>query len=465
MLRSLASFVVVGLIAVGICSSPQLARGQSRYQLPVNNGSQPNRYGGAGNSLESNYQRQPAQYAPPYGQPPYGQAARPNPPYVPPARSNPPYVQGSRPGSSTGSTRGANPPQNGQRRPVYTAQAPAGSTRTGSGPIGPSGPSGPAANSPRPTAPPNQALHNQALHNQAPHNHGPQTHGPHAHGPQSQAGNVNNPGARQPVAIRAPFGQLDPQQQKFIDKLLDYWEFSTKDIQRYQCTFQLWRYDPVFGPRDPNVPVEYSQGVIKYESPDRGLYKVEKSKLYRRPEESGENAEWIPSKAPGDHWVCDGKALFEFDWNRKLMIKRPLPPHVQGVQIANGPLPFLLKAKAAQVRARFWVRGIPSPRPNEYRIEAYPKRRSDAANFQKLHIVLNESYLPKALVVFNPGFRPNRPARTTYEFDNIDPKPTLPWFGRQFIVTAAPGLDWRSIEEAIPTGAVPPGPPQQSRRP
>ncbi len=255
----------------------------------------------------------------------------------------------------------------------------------------------------------------------------------------------------------APFGRLSPEEQKHIDVLLKYWEFSSKQIKRYQCSFQLWRYDPVFGPKDPNTPAEYSQGIIKYEDPDHGLYKIEKSQLFRRPQSPGEKESWVNSATHGDYWVCDGKALFEFDAKNKKLIKRKLPPNVQGVHIANGPLPFLLKAKAEQVRARFWVRHIKEPQPNgevQWRIEACPKRRSDAANFQKLHIILNKDYLPKALVLFSPGYRPEKPSRTTYEFDNIVLNPNKPWFGA--FVNAKLPFGWKLVEADIPGTVRPP---------
>lgn len=406
MLRPLAVFSLTSWLLV-LSSTPLLAQ---------------NRYGGAsgGNSRGVlDPQRYPARPAP------YGSAYGQNQP-------------------------GANPRAGG----VYTAQADNNATRRdGSGAPADRTPLGQTQLGQTPSAPPQRQAPGQG-----------QAGRPVQPSLRQQQPGMQQPGMpsanpQRPAPIQPPFGPLTAQQQKFVDTLLAYWEFSTRNIERYECEFQLWRYDPVFGPQDPNTPAEWSEGVIKYESPDRGFYQVQKSKLYRRPQQEGEQPTWVTRDIPGDHWVCDGKALFEFDWNRKTLIKRALPPNVQGVNIANGPLPFLLKAKAAQIKSRFWVRSLPSKRTDEYRVEAYPKRREDAANFHKLHIVLNQEYRPTGLIIYNPGFRPDRPARTTYDFNNIKLNPAPNWFGRAFIVTKPPGLDWRTVEETLPQAAGPPNPP------
>ncbi len=76
------------------------------------------------------------------------------------------------------------------------------------------------------------------------------------------------------MAEAAPFPPMTPQEQKFLDDVLGFWEKRSKAVERYRCTFQRWDYDPVFGPKDTFKT--YSQGTIKYSAPDKGMYKVGK---------------------------------------------------------------------------------------------------------------------------------------------------------------------------------------------
>lgn len=278
------------------------------------------------------------------------------------------------------------------------------------------------------------------------------------------------PGGVRAPAPQAPFPPLSERSRKYVHDLLSYWEYKSRDIRHYQCRFRRWRYDPVFGPRDPREPAEYSEGVIKFEEPDKGLFKVEKTLLYRGPDEKGE-AQYARSPVPGEHWVSDGKYLYEFDWKKKRLIKRALPPHIRGTHIANGPVPFLFRATARQINKRFWVRGLRPQTTGEYRVEAYPKQAEDAASFKKVEIVLSREYLPKAVVLYSPNFRPDNPARTTYEFEQRKPNAfrlNLPLFQQDFIVTRPPASDWQVLE--VPFGGQPggradgSGPPRASDR-
>src|SRR5262245_5602551 len=75
-----------------------------------------------------------------------------------------------------------------------------------------------------------------------------------AQGP-SQGPVRNNP------APQPPFPPLPEDHQKYLDEILRYWEQSSSDTKRYQCNFERWEYEPVFGPR--NTYKTFSMGVIK----------------------------------------------------------------------------------------------------------------------------------------------------------------------------------------------------------
>ena len=120
-----------------------------------------------------------------------------------------------------------------------------------------------------------------------------------------------------------------------------------------------------------------------------------------------------------EKWICDGKTVFEFDHRNNRVIERPIPPELQGQEIVQGPLPFLFGAKAAQIKQRYWVRVDPGKAKqgdqSVFWIEAVPKRREDAANYEQIDVVIpdDDKFLPKAIILHHRGG-----ARTTFEFSN-----------------------------------------------
>ena len=85
-----------------------------------------------------------------------------------------------------------------------------------------------------------------------------------------------------------------------------------------------------------------------------------------------------------EHWVCDGKSIFEFEGRKKQLIQRELPPEMRGKQIVEGPLPFLFRVCAEMIKVRYWIRAIlPPPMKGAVTLEAEPKTREDAANFRR----------------------------------------------------------------------------------
>lgn len=237
-------------------------------------------------------------------------------------------------------------------------------------------------------------------------------------GGQAQAG--------QGQMIPAPF-QVTPQEQKYIDDILQFWEFRSKKVNHYEANFERWEYDSVFGPA--NTHKTYSKGIIKYEQPDKGLFKVESIQHFTPAKEAGKPAtyEFRPSEVL-EHWVCDGASIFEFDVAAKQLKIWPLPPEQQGQAITNGPLPFLFGAKKEEIKERFHLRVSPyqTNNPNEYWLEAWPKRPQDAAEYRYIDILIDrEEFLPFAISVFDRNYNPNATppnmpnySRTVYQFSD-----------------------------------------------
>ncbi len=236
-------------------------------------------------------------------------------------------------------------------------------------------------------------------------------------GPVPQTGAVATPPARVPVA---PF-QLTPPQEEYLNQVLNYWEFKSRQVERFRCKFTRWEYDPVFGPRDPYTAKTESTGVIMYSAPDKGLFRVDKTFHYTAPANPGEQPRYVEREGEvGEHWVCDGQSVFEYNHQQKKLIQHELPPEMRGRAIANSPLPFIFGANASQIKERFWMRVItPRDAKGEYWLEAYPRHQADAANYQKIEIILDETdYLPKAIQIYDPTYDARRnPKRTAFVFE------------------------------------------------
>jgi len=260
-------------------------------------------------------------------------------------------------------------------------------------------------------------------------------------------------------APRAPFPPLNAAHQKYLDQVLGYWEHSSAQIKKYRCKFTRWQYDPVFGPRvDPktgDIPAKtIATGVIQYAKPDKGMYEVTSHYDYTPPKEAGGKAQYLPRKENVfEKWICDGNSVFEFDFPRKVLIERQLPPEMRGKAIGDGPLPFMFGAEIEKVKRRYWLRVITPPNTvGEYWLEAWPKSRQDAANYKKVKVIIDEKdFLPKGIEIFATNYDAKKnPARTAFVFEErkvnfigLKDLDKLQLFHNAFHRPKAPGKDWK----------------------
>ncbi len=252
---------------------------------------------------------------------------------------------------------------------------------------------------------------------------------------------------------------MNPAHEQYVDQVLKYWEYKSSQVKRYRCDFRRWEYDPVFGPPSDTFKT-YSEGVVKYSAPDKGLFRVDKSSEYQAPRDNGGQPSYVlasPEKL--EHWVCDGRWVWEFDYQNTRLIQTELPPEMRGQSIGNGPLPFLFNAKAEDIKRRFWIRARkPEESKNEYWLEAIPRTQQDAANFKMIHLYIDATdYLPKAMVLFGNG---KAASRTTYEFANREVNfsilaEQLNLFHREFYEPAAPS-GWQKVVRKWNQSVAPP---------
>lgn len=240
---------------------------------------------------------------------------------------------------------------------------------------------------------------------------------------------------------------LTPQQEAYLDQVLDVWERCSMAVKTFESSFTRWEYDPVFGPAKGPRYVEY--GKLKYAAPDRGMFQVTHT------DQDGKAVAIAPARE--EHWICDGKSIFEYNYVKKQLIQHKLPPSLQGQAIADGPLPFLFGAEAAKLKQRYLIRVIPSPpgRQGETWLEAWPRLQRDAADFRRAELILtNKDVMPMGLHLYLP----NGKNHTAYQFHNIVTNHSDPLrFFKGDPFRAPTPFGWKKIVEEPPT--------QQASRP
>ena len=295
------------------------------------------------------------------------------------------------------------------------------------------------------------------------------------------------PGGQAAIAPAMPqppewAGRMSPEEAKWIDDVLRFWETRSDKVKLFECKFQRWDYDGGFvDPAGKRHSRSYAEGVIKYAQPDKGLYRVEKLILVQPPAQAGQPPQQVVQNPDlGEHWICDGTKVYAFEANKKQVTVNPLPVEMQGKAIADGPLPFMFGAKAQTIQARYWIHGLTGGPENKYWLEAVPKSRQDAQNFKQVRIILDkQDFLPESLEIFAPNFDPPRnDARQTYVFSSREAKEQknineliaggLDPFGlfqREFFNPKIPA-GWKLVDMSkIPAGPPPqqagPAPPQR----
>ena len=175
----------------------------------------------------------------------------------------------------------------------------------------------------------------------------------------------------QPAALGPPF-QLSDTDQAYVDQILQMWENTSKEIKTFDSPFDRWEYDPVFGPAD--VPAIKSRGQLSYSKPDKGSFKINEIERYVQKDPAKPGAYEQQKQEVGEHWVCDGKAIYEYKHDKKQLVVSALPEQMRGQSIVDGPLPFLFGAEAAKLKARYWIRCRESTADRIW-LEAYPRLR------------------------------------------------------------------------------------------
>jgi TIGR03009 family protein len=232
---------------------------------------------------------------------------------------------------------------------------------------------------------------------------------------------TNQPVAQPMPPQRAPF-VLSPQEQANLDQILAAWEQQSSAIKTYKCDFTRFEYAAAFGQtpapaNQPPVARTISRGELKYSAPDKGMFKVSAIEVLNP--KTGKYERGGPEDL--EHWVCDGKSIFEINHKEKTRTERPLPPEMRGAAISDGPLPFVFGAKAATLKQRYWMREVtPAGASDEVWLQAFPRYQADAANFKYVEVIIGrKDFMPRAIQMYNPAFNPKQgnESRTVFAFE------------------------------------------------
>ncbi len=216
---------------------------------------------------------------------------------------------------------------------------------------------------------------------------------------------------------RQPFPDLPANETEYLHKFLDHWEQQSDKVKQYVCGFRRFEYDSArVNWRNPTTQqlaaATVAFGEIRYAEPDKGSY--ETTEIYDfagPPKAEGEDADYQPRKEEGDKekWICDGRNIYEFDFNNKRLYETEIPAELQGQGSVNSPIPFLFGANKSQILERYWVRIIPKNDQTIFWLEAFPKRVEDARLYSKIEVIIaQKDFLPEGMHVYSPHYDPKK---------------------------------------------------------
>jgi TIGR03009 family protein len=260
-----------------------------------------------------------------------------------------------------------------------------------------------------------------------------------------------------PPAPPFVLSKLDAEQ---VYKQLKFWQAASDKVKTFKSDFTRLEYDNVWNP-GTDRPMIVSTGVLSYSKPDRGSFEIQTIKRWTKtdPNSIAPDApgEYVEQKAEiGEHWVCDGKAVYEYDQRNKQLRETVIPEEMRGVKIVDGPLPFLFGAEADKLIERYWIREKTSD-PAQIFLEAYPRRQSDAVNYERVEVILDRKTMqPTAIQVYLPGGQ----QRHVYTFTDPSVNGTMDAvFGSLFKAPLTP-LGWKRVR--IEDTELPPAAPQSA---
>jgi TIGR03009 family protein len=271
--------------------------------------------------------------------------------------------------------------------------------------------------------------------------------------------------AKSPKPEPPPPFRLTADEEKSVGRALERWEQWNAGVKTFQCHFKRWAYDVVLGP--PNQPKFVDLGTIRYAAPDRALYRIDKAEM------DGNEVPIEDYRA--QHWICDGKSIWQYVPQQKKVKEAKLPPEVRASRLVDGPLsfyfpasylskviayfqpgplspasPFPFAAKAEELKQQYYIReATPAGQRDQIWLEACPRPKQFAAGCcQRMVLIINARDMsPFALKIVDPNGKDYK----VYQFFDVvlnDPsllaadafRPNIP-AGWQMIPDLAPATE------------------------
>ena len=234
-------------------------------------------------------------------------------------------------------------------------------------------------------------------------------------------------GNRQPV--RKPAPPINAKKElaalpKDLQAVLKEWYESSRKIEKLHGEHCRFIYNYTFGVEKRAV------GKFYYEAPSRGRIDlapkpgIKKDTVSsKKHPETGEVIKFKVKPETEERWICDGKQILVIDDPQKTVQQFPIPKAAQGINIMDGPLPFLFGMPPEKAVARFKLR-LESISARYFDLLAVPRWQQDVANYKWARIrIERKTMLPMAVQMLDTA----RTRETVYTFPNVEknPKPSL----------------------------------------
>jgi TIGR03009 family protein len=203
-----------------------------------------------------------------------------------------------------------------------------------------------------------------------------------------------------------------------IDALLQEWSDRTKQIKRLQGTHIRATRNFDWGNES------WAEGRFYVETPDKGridirpyskdLPKEKDVKPRRNP--AGRLVKLnIVRDSKHDRWICDGKEIKAIDDDNKTYEAVKIPPNQQGVNIMDGPLPFLFGMPPERAKARYRFKLL-AQNEKAYAIQVRPNLKQDAVDWMQAELLLDrKTCLPLEVHLHNAAGT----SETVYMFKDL----------------------------------------------
>jgi len=242
---------------------------------------------------------------------------------------------------------------------------------------------------------------------------------------------------RQQVEARIQWiQQNDPQ----LWRLLVQWENTTKDYNKLSGKHRRFVYDSVFQVE------KRSDGEFYYEAPDKGRIDIKAAEIPEGEQSQRLSPQGKPyalkSDKPEEIWICDGKQIAQAnDYGAgKYYSVFQIPKMKQGVNIMDGPLPFLFGLPARQAVQRYDFKLLPNTNEQFVWLDVLPKREEDQRNWKQAQVILDrKTFLPFAVKLIDPAGT----TETVYRFSElqVNQNAIIRFFGG--------GLNWFNIPKVM----------------